>query len=103
MDPDDFKTAALTDVNAHIAEMAAETPSDETAWLFFCECGDPDCQQQVELSFESYVGVRIDRRPILARGHRVNPSTRAKRLVEESQALRAQAELQLKRAKKNVP
>lgn len=91
---------ALTEVNVHILELAVDAPSHELAWEFFCECGGRDCYEQVVLTIEEYTAVRRRGEAVLAAGHRLNPSARARRLREEALALRAQAEHQLTRARR---
>jgi hypothetical protein len=98
----DFKTMALTAVNARIVKLAEDSPPGEPAWEFYCECGRPECHEQVKLSREKYNAIRDDGRAILAAGHQVNQSARARRLVEEARALRAQADNQIKRANRNT-
>jgi hypothetical protein len=96
----DFKTVALTEVNAHIRELADESPSHDLKWEFFCECGHRDCKAQLVLSIEEYTSIRDRDEAVLAPGHLVNQSARSRRLREEAQALRAQAAHQLRRAKR---
>ena len=78
--------------------------SEET-WAFLCECGDGDCQEWVTLPVVRYEALQRADEPILAPGHtlsRVQKTRRkARRLVEDARALEAQADLQVKRAKRN--
>jgi predicted DNA-binding protein (UPF0251 family) len=80
--------------------------SDTDTWGFLCECGASECEEWVTLSVPDYEALRNADRPILAPGHALVRQQRsrrtARRLVEEAQALRAQAELQLKRAARNL-
>lgn len=39
--------------------------------VFFCECGDPDCQEFVTLQIATFNENRAAWRPVLAEGHRV--------------------------------
>ena len=79
---------------------------DDVAWDFLCECGDDDCQDWVSLSLAEYEALRRADGPILARGHSVSPGRhargKARQLVADAKALQAQAEHQLKRAKRNL-
>lgn len=94
----DYKTVALFDINAHIADVADRSPSDEPMWEFFCECGDASCHERLALTLAQYAAVRDTGGSILAFDHEVNQSARAERLIEEARALKAQAEQQLSRA-----
>ncbi|MBV8480871.1 MAG: hypothetical protein JOY72_11290 [Actinobacteria bacterium] len=94
-----IKTAALTEVNRHILEVAVESPSGAHEWDFFCECGRADCYEHVNLTVDQYVSIRDTGGDVLATGHRASQTARAERLREEAKALRAQAEHQLRRAK----
>lgn len=97
-----FKTAALTEVNAHILDAALDSIGEDQCWEFFCECGSPDCHERVLLDIGQYVALHAHEEAVLARGHRLSQMERARRLREESRALRAQAEHQVKRARKNA-
>ena len=97
-----FKTAALTEVNVHILDAARDSISDEQCWEFFCECGRPDCHEHVMLDVNQYVALHDHDKAVLARGHHLSQMERARRLREESHALRAQAEHQIRRARENV-
>ena len=104
MDERDFKTAALTEVNGHILEVADESVMGGEEWEFFCECGRRDCHERVELTAAAYGALRDAGRAILAAGHRLTRAEQARRqalrLRDDASALRAQAELQVGRAKK---
>jgi hypothetical protein len=99
-----FKTAALVEVNSHILDAARDSITREQIWEFFCECGRPDCGEHVKLSIDEYAGLRDVGDPVLAPGHRLSRAERARRrsheLREGSEALRAQAEHQVRRARK---
>jgi hypothetical protein len=75
-------------------------------WAFLCECGADDCQQWVTLPVAEYEVLRHTGRPILAPGHTLDEAQTsrraARRLVDEARALRGQAELQIKRAARNL-
>ena len=79
---------------------------EEETWDFLCECGTPDCKEWVTLPISQYELLRKGSWPILAPGHSPDDVQRsrhmARRLVEEARALRAQAEVQLKRAARNL-
>ena len=97
-----FKTVALTEVNVHILDAARDSISEEQVWEFFCECGDPDCHAHVMLELDQYVALHEYGMPVLALGHRLSQKERARRLREESEALRAQARHQVRRARRNL-
>ena len=96
------KLLALTDANHLIRELASVSPEGDRVWQFFCECGRADCHAQVALTLAEYVTMMDDHEAILAAGHLVDQKERARVLREHAQALRAQAELQMNRAKKNL-
>jgi hypothetical protein len=98
-----FKTSALTDVNRHILDVARESISAEQEWEFFCECGRPDCEERIALTLAAYVALYDSGRPVLAHGHRLSQVERARRLREDAEALRNQAEHQVRRAKRIAP
>jgi hypothetical protein len=79
---------------------------DQETWDFLCECGAGDCAEWVTLPVSEYEVMRAAAEPILAPGHAVVPGQRsrrrARRLVAEAKALRGQAELQLRRAVRNL-
>jgi hypothetical protein len=104
-------SAARTDVvrNLRMAvkrfDLSGDSRDQET-WDFLCECGAGDCRQWVTLPVSEYELLRAAGEPILAPGHAVvqtRASRRnARRLVSEAKALRGQAELQLRRALRNL-
>jgi hypothetical protein len=99
-----FKTGALAEVNEHILSAARDSISQEQTWDFFCECGREGCAELVQLTTGVYVSLRDRGDAVLAPGHRLSRAERARRqareLREDSEALRAQAEHQVRRAKK---
>jgi hypothetical protein len=97
-----FKTVALTEVNEHILDAARDSVSEDTRWEFFCECGHPGCHEHVMLELDRYTALHDQGRAVLAPGHQLSQKERARRLREESEALRAQAAHQIKRARRNV-
>ena len=84
-----FKVVALTEVNSHILELATESRSDATDWDFFCECGRPNCHQQVMLTVAAFNWLRSNDLPVIARGHKLSHVARARILGSESAASRA--------------
>ena len=80
--------------------------SDGEAWAFLCECGDEACQEWVTLPVASYEALQRADEPILAPGHALSDGQKsrrkARRLVDDAKALEAQAEVQVKRANRNV-
>jgi hypothetical protein len=97
-----IKVAALTEVNTHILEVASESPSGAPEWEFFCECGRPECHEQVTLTIEAFDALRGEDLPVLAPGHRLSQAARARMLREDAAALLALAQHQVRRAKKNL-
>ena len=70
----------MADVNAHAHELAErlESSSAESEhWRFRCECGDPQCHEQVWLTVSEYREVRRRGKPLLAEGHNPPPSDAA--------------------------
>ncbi len=96
------KLLALTDANHLIRELASASTEGDRVWRFFCECGRADCQAQVTLTLAQYESMMDDQEAILAIGHLVDQKERARVLREHAQALRAQAQLQMNRAKENL-
>jgi hypothetical protein len=80
--------------------------SDGEAWAFLCECGDDGCQEWVTLPVAKYEALQRSDQPILASGHTLSDGQKsrrkARRLVDDAKALEAQADVQLKRAKRNA-
>lgn len=90
--PSGGKTEMLAEVNRSILEAATRSPSGETVWEFFCECGADGCSEHVLLSLEAYVALRDGGGHVLADGHRLSQIERARRLGGDAEALRRQAE-----------
>lgn len=97
-----FKVLALTVVNQHILDAAYDSIADGQEWEFFCECGRSGCQERVRLTLDSYVALHDDDGAVLAPGHRLSQVERARTLEGDARALLAQAEHQVRRAKKNL-
>jgi hypothetical protein len=80
--------------------------SDAETWAFLCECGDEECQEWVTLPVAKYEALHRADQPILASGHTLSEGQKsrrkARRLVDDAKALEAQAELQVKRASRNL-
>jgi hypothetical protein len=96
------KGALLAQVNASIRELAGGSETASAEWEFFCECGAAECHEQITLTLEAYSAIHDGGFAILAPGHRLGQRARAQRLIDETRALRAQAEHQIKRAKRNL-
>lgn len=79
--------------------------SDGESWAFLCECGDDTCQEWVTLPVKSYEALQRADQPILAPGHTLSESQqtrrKSRRLVDDAKALEAQADVQVRRAKRN--
>jgi hypothetical protein len=95
------KTTALTEVNAHILDVARESLAEEVEWEFFCECGQPDCAERITLTLDAFIGLHEGGRAVLAPGHHLSQADRARQLRADAETLRRQARYQLDRAKKN--
>ena len=80
--------------------------SDGETWAFLCECGDDLCQEWVTLPAARYEALQRADQPILAPGHTLSAPQKsrrqARRLVDDAKALQAQADVQAKRAKRNL-
>jgi hypothetical protein len=83
----------------------SESEGEET-WAFLCECGDEDCQEWVTLPVVTYEALQRADEPILAPGHTLSGAQKTRRkarcLVDDARALEAQADIQFKRAKRNL-
>ena len=79
---------------------------DDETWDFLCECGADECQEWVTLKVAQYEALQRADEPILAPGHTLSKGQRsrrrARRLIDDAKALEAQAEHQVKRAKRNL-
>lgn len=92
--------------NIRIAVERFELPTlAGESWDFLCECDAAGCQQWVKLTLAEYEALLRGEEPILASGHRLSRAERARRkarrLVDDAQALQAQADVQRKRAGRN--
>ena len=98
---------AETNRNIRMAVKCFDLSDLETeTWDFLCECGDDGCESWITLTLAEYEALRGKDEPILAAGHTVGVPALARRkahaLAEDAQALRAQAEIQKKRAARHV-
>lgn len=93
---------ALTDANRNILLHVRETDDGELEWEFFCECGQASCESRVHLTLDRLIALRDGGGVVLAEGHRVSQVERARAVGDQARALRAQAEHQIQRAKKNL-
>jgi hypothetical protein len=79
---------------------------DGENWAFLCECGDDLCQEWVTLPVKAYEALQRADQPILAPGHTLSAPQKsrrkARRLVDDAKALEAEADVQVKRAKRNL-
>jgi hypothetical protein len=103
------KQDVLLELNARVHDAARrfeETDSEQNLWDFTCECGEPDCRVPVSLTLVQYEALRAAERPILSDGHETQRPAKAREHAEElladAAALKAQAELQQKRAERNT-
>jgi hypothetical protein len=104
------RSAERTEVNRNIrmAVKRFDEPAldGDESWDFLCECGADECGQWVTLTLKRYEALLRAEEPVLAPGHELTRSQRARRkarrLVEDSEALRAQAQVQQKRAGRNA-
>jgi hypothetical protein len=90
-------------VNQHILDAARESIGNDQEWEFFCECGRDYCQERVTLTVDAYAALNEAGRAVLADGHTLSQVKRARGLCDDAEALRRQAELQVKRSKKIRP
>jgi hypothetical protein len=92
----------MVDMNERVRALAARLHE----WGFMCECGLVTCHERVHLSLPAYEALRTRGDAVLAAGHVLTEAQRARRRAErlsgEASALRAQAELQTKRARRNT-
>jgi hypothetical protein len=107
-DKDSESTATRKELNRQMRLAVKRfdlSESDGETWAFLCECGDDACQEWVTMPVESYEALQRADEPILAPGHTLTSGQKlrrkARRLVDDAKALDAQADLQIKRAKRN--
>jgi len=95
-----FKTAALTEMNWDLCRMRASSAGRQE-WEFSCECGAEHCYERVFLTLDEYIALREFDRAVLAEGHHLSQVERSRRLRDDAEALHAQADQQVRRAKRN--
>ena len=91
-----------TEANEHLLGLVDDDLGVVHEWEFMCECGDEDCHESVFLTVAAFVALRDAGEAVVADGHHVSPAAHARRVRNATQALRAQAEHQVQRAKKNL-
>ena len=96
------RTTALSEVNQGISEVARDSIDREQEWEFFCECGREECHKYVSLTLDAYCALHDHGQLVLAEGHRLSQIERARGLLADAQAVRAQASHQVKRAIENL-
>jgi hypothetical protein len=96
------RSSALTDANRNILLHVQDADAGELEWEFFCECGRNHCHEHVFLTLDAFIAIHDGGDAVLAEGHRLSQSDLARRLRDDAGALRAQAEHQIRRAKKNL-
>jgi len=74
----------------------------EQEWEFFCECGRYGCDKRVKLTVAAYRVIHDGGGAVLAPGHQRSEPERSCQPREEAEAPRAQAELQVQRARENL-
>lgn len=94
------KAGILAEVNAHILEVAGESPSRSPQWEFFCECGRLDCHEMVPMTVVEYMSVRERANAVLAHGHRLDHFASAETLAKDAHALLSQARQRARRTAK---
>jgi hypothetical protein len=94
--------AHRTEVDAPTLRHVRDDVCGAQEWEFMCECGHDTCHETVLLTLDAFEVLRDSGEALLASGHHANPIARARRVRSAAQALRAQAEHQARRAKKNL-
>lgn len=97
-----LKTLVLTEVNQNFLRFASLSPARRSEWEFFCECGRPDCREYVVLTLEAYAAIHDSGGSVLAEGHTPSQVERARELRLDAEALRRQAEHQIRRSERNL-
>lgn len=97
----------LAELNARVRELANSQTGGNQQWDFRCECGDRACKQVVAVTLVEFDALRAAGAPLLAEGHALGSAPAARRkargLREDAAALRAEAQLQRKRARGELP
>ena len=94
--------ARWTEIHEHALRHVRDEDGGVQEWEFMCECGHESCHQTVFLTLDAFEALRDCGQAVLAGGHEVSPVARARRTRSATRALRAQAEHQVRRAKKNL-
>ena len=102
MDEGWTRSTALTEANRNILLHVKDADAGDLEWEFFCECGRDECREHVFLTLDALIAIHDGGDAVLADGHRLSQADRARRLRDDAGALRAQAEHQVRRAKKNL-
>jgi hypothetical protein len=99
----------LLEVNSNIGADAHGLPAAERetrGWDFLCECGDGTCNELVHLTLARYDQLRAADAFVLVESHPLQRAEAARawarELRDDAAALRAQAQLQRKRARTNL-
>jgi hypothetical protein len=102
------KHEVLAELNTRVHDAAKRfesTDSQQNLWDFTCECGASECRARVTLTLARYEALRAADQPILADGHEPHRPAKARQHSEllraDSEALKAQAQLQQQRARRN--
>jgi hypothetical protein len=74
----------------------------EQEWEFSCECGKDGCRARVFLTLDAYIELHEGSGVVLADGHSESQIGRARRLRDEAEALKRQAEHQTSRARRHL-
>jgi hypothetical protein len=96
------RAATLAAANVHIYRNVRDADDGKQQWDFVCECGQDECHEQVLLSVEEFAALRSAGNSVLAPGHVPSQLARAEVLIANAEALRRQAQHQVKRATKNL-
>jgi hypothetical protein len=94
--------ARETEAHEELLRLVRDEVTGVREWEFMCECGQESCHESVFLTLAAFVALRDGGEAVLAGGHHVSQVAHAQEVRSATQALRAQAELQVKRAKKNL-
>ena len=67
---------------------------------FFCDRGRDDCQERIKLTLDAHASLYVSGRAVLAEGHQLGQVERARWLPDDAEALRRQAEHQVRCAER---
>lgn len=96
------KTLRMAQLNRQMLLHVRDRLERDKEWKFFCECGQEDCCEWVFLTLDAYVALHDGGGAVLAQGHRLSQVERAHRLGADAEALRRQADHQVRRARRNL-